>query len=114
LEELTAQELLVKLLDKLGWLDPCQVVSFVRLTGSGLLVRIDDAVLYGMQHEDSFLLQTIKGMISVCAPCTHVYGRVSLVLPTLYLLFLGGWGREIYDVVSMEVTSPKPYCFQKV
>lgn len=61
LEELTAQELLMKLLDKLVWLDASQVVSFVRLTSSGLLVRIDDTVVHGMQHEDSFLLQTIKG-----------------------------------------------------
>lgn len=61
LEELTAQELLMKLLDKLAWLDVGHVVSFVRLTSTGLLVRIDDTVVYGMMHEDSFLLQTIKG-----------------------------------------------------
>lgn len=61
LEELTTRELLMRVLDKLVWLDAKQVSSFVRLTGSGLLVRVDDALVQGMQDEDSFLLQTVKG-----------------------------------------------------
>ncbi len=61
LEELTAQELLLKLLDKLVWLDAANVGLFVRLTSAGLLVRIDNTVVQAMQQEDSFLMQTVKG-----------------------------------------------------
>lgn len=61
LEELTAKELLTKLLDKLTCLDMAQVTSFVRLTAAGLLVRVDNAVVQAMPQEASFLLQAIKG-----------------------------------------------------
>lgn len=63
LEELTAKELLTRLLEKLTWLSSKQVSSFLRLTASGLLVRVDDAVVQGLQQEHHFLLETVKGKL---------------------------------------------------
>lgn len=61
LQQLTAEELLMRLLDKMGWLSADRVSSFLRLTESGLLVRVDDMVVLGMQQEHHFLLETVKG-----------------------------------------------------
>ena len=61
LEELSARELLTKLLDKLPCLDVQQVSMFVRMTGGGVCVRMDDTVVLTLQDEGSFVLQAVKG-----------------------------------------------------
>ena len=67
LEELSARELLTRLLDKLSWLEPKQVSSFLRLTTGGLLVRVDDTVVQGIPNEHNFLLEAIKSESAVGA-----------------------------------------------
>ena len=62
LESLTAQELLLKLLEKLGGQSVGRVSSFVRLTSSGLLVMVDDTMVHSIQDEACFLVQTVKGV----------------------------------------------------
>jgi transcription factor CP2-like protein len=59
LEQLTAQELLYKLAEKVG-LQLCQVSCVLQLTSSGILVMVDDTVVRNMCDEDSFVVSTVK------------------------------------------------------
>ncbi len=61
MEELTVRGLLAKLQEKLVCLDMQRVSSFVRVTGGGVCVRVDDTVVLTMHNEASFLLQMVKG-----------------------------------------------------
>ena len=61
LEELTVQELLTKIQEKLVCLDVQGISSFVRVTAGGVCVRVDNTVVLTMQNEASFLLQMVKG-----------------------------------------------------
>lgn len=94
LEELTARELLWRLLDKTrSGLTLEQVSSFVRLTSTGVLVLVDDAVVRSLQEEANFLLQTIKRKLVYTDRCS-----------------LSVTGHRLVRSVSSTNMPPKPVC----